>query len=397
MASTVSVDQVNATMELPGFEFGIPTRLLFGNSGVARLGAVCLRFGWKSAFVVVDPDVRRVGMADSAFRSLEEHGFRTVEFTGVQPNPIDTDIERGAEVFRADQSDVVIGIGGGSAMDTAKGIALLATNGGRIREYEGTDKVPRDIRPLICIPTTAGTGSEASAQIAVTNSETHEKMSVRSIRNYARVAVLDPTLLHTLPAGVAVASGMDALVHAVESSVSRRSNALTQLFALEAIRRISRSLEIFVQDRANAFAAADMLFASCLAGIAIGNAGTGAAHAVARALGGHYNVAHGVACGVLLAPVMRFNLSSVQGEYAAVAEALGVVTPGMSERERAEAAAQRVAEIRTRIGLPERLTIRPTPSQTTAMAEWASRNAGPNPSPTSADDVRRLIAQVVME
>jgi len=207
--------------------------------------------------------------------------------------------------------------------------------------------------------------------------------------------VLDPALLRTLPAPAAAASGMDALVHAVESHVSRRTNALTQLFALEAIKRISRSLEIFVQDRANPVASADMLFASCLAGIAMTHTGTGAAHAIARALGGRYNVGHGLACGVLLEPVMRFNLASAQTGYAAVAEALGVADPQAAERERAEAAVRRVAEIRLHVGLPERLTIQLSASETTPIAEWASRNAGSNPRPASADDVRTLMARVV--
>jgi len=380
---------------LSDFEFGISTRLLFGDGGAARIGEVCRRFGWTSAFVVVDPDVRRAGVADSAFRSLEESGIGTVTFAGVRPNPTDADMEKGAETFRRVRRDVIIGIGGGSAMDTAKGIALLVTSGGRIRNYDGMDKVPQAIWPLICVPTTAGTGSEVSAYISVTNDETHEKMSLGSIHNYARIAVLDPALLRTLPAPAAAASGMDALVHAVESHVSRRTNALTQLFALEAIKRISRSLEIFVQDRANPVASADMLFASCLAGIAMTHTGTGAAHAIARALGGRYNVGHGLACGVLLEPVMRFNLASAQTGYAAVAEALGVADPQAAERERAEAAVRRVAEIRLHVGLPERLTIQLSASETTPIAEWASRNAGSNPRPASADDVRTLMARVV--
>ena len=294
--------------QIPSFEFGVPTRLHVGVGAAKDLGNALRKDKFASAFVVIDPGVMWAGVAQPILHSLETVGINVTQFTHVEPDPLDRDMEAGAAEFAASPCQVVVGIGGGSAMDTAKAIALLATNGGRVRDYNGTDRVPNDPRPLILIPTTAGTGSEVTANIAVTNADTHEKMSVRSPRNYPRLAFLDPELLAELPASPAAASGMDALVHAIESYVSTRATPMTRMLAYEATRReTGHSLCGFVTNRANLEHGAQMLFGSMLAGMAISHTGTGSAHAVARALGGKYGVPHGLACALMLEPVMRFN------------------------------------------------------------------------------------------
>ncbi|MGH7709124.1 MAG: iron-containing alcohol dehydrogenase [Vulcanimicrobiaceae bacterium] len=378
-----------------GFEYCIPTRLIFEHGGAAKLGGLLKRFGYKSAFLVIDPGFHAAGLDADLLRSLDESGIGYTIFTDVEPNPIDTSMERGADEFKGRRDDVVLGIGGGSAMDSAKAVAVLATNAGRLRDYDGNDRVPNDAWPLMLIPTTAGTGSEANYNLSVTNADTKEKMAVRSVRNCACVALLDPSLLKNLPEHVAAAAGYDALVHAVESYVSNRSTAPTRMIALEAVRRIAPALEPFVADRADSSSAGEMLYAASLAGMVISHTGTGAAHAVARALGGRYNVVHGVATGVLLEPVMRFNLEAAQRRYAEVGDALAVTTPAMDERQRAEAALRRIAAMRGNIGLPERLPITVDAKYERELAEWASRSAGPNPRKVSADDARRLMYEVV--
>jgi alcohol dehydrogenase class IV len=383
------------TDPIPPFEFGVPTRLVFGAGSAKKLGESVRKLGFRSAFVVLDPGLKKGGFADHVLASLDAAEVHHSIFAKVEQNPFDTDMEEGARQYRANPCDVVVGIGGGSAMDTAKGVALLATNAGRVRDYDGTDKVPTDPTPLICVPTTAGTGSEVTANIAVTNAATHEKMSVRSSRNYSRLALLDPELLVNLPRSVAAASGMDALAHAVESYASVRANPMTRMYAYEAARRVGRALEGFVANRADVELGAQMLFGSALAGVVISITGTGSAHAVARVLGGQYNVVHGLACGVLLEPVMRFNLPQVEGRYAELAEALGVAAHGMSTRACAEAAVKRVGELRAAVGLPPRLPIDVPGNALGGLAEWASRSAGPNPRPTNVAEAAKLIAQVV--
>src|SRR5262249_2949901 len=231
--------------------------------------------------------------------------------------------------------DVIVGLGGGSGMDTAKAIAILATNPGRLRDYDGNDKVPNQGWPLVLVPTTAGTGSEANYNISVTNIDTHEKMAVRSVCACSRIALLDPQLLRQLPKSVAAAAVYDALIHAIESYTSRRANFHTRWIAREAIRRIGPALEPFVANRADVQPAAEMLYAARLAGMVISHTGTGAAHAIARALGARYDIIHGVATGALIEPVVRFNLEVAQNRYAEVGDALGVTTDRMSERGRA--------------------------------------------------------------
>lgn len=339
------------------FEFGVPTRIAFGRGASGSLGEWLRKLGLASAFLVIDPGVQRAGVTRKAIASLEGAKVAYQVFSGIKPDPLDVDMEAGAENFAASRKDCVVGIGGGSAMDTAKAIALLTTNGGRVRDYNGTDRVPKDLMPLICIPTTAGTGSEVTANIAVANADTHEKMSVRSPRNYPRLALLDPELLADLPAAVAAASGLDALVHAIESYVSNRSNVMTRMLAFEAMRRVGQAIERFVADPGNHELGGQMLFGSMLAGMAISHTGTGAAHAVARAIGGRYDVAHGLACGVLLEPVMRFNLEVAQARFAEIAQALGLSAVGQSEEHLAKAAITRVAQIREAVGLPRRLAI----------------------------------------
>jgi alcohol dehydrogenase class IV len=380
---------------IPSFEFGVPTRILFGCGSAKKLGESVRKFGFGSAFVVLDPGLKKGGFVEHVVASLDAVSIPYSIFTKVEQNPFDIDMEQGAHKFAANPRDAVIGIGGGSAMDTAKGIALLATNGGRIREYDGTDRVAKNSQPLICVPTTAGTGSEVTANIAVTNFETHEKMSVRSIHNYPRLALLDPELLVNLPASIAAASGMDALVHAVESYVSLRANPMTRMLAYEAVRRVGSALVRFVSNRRDIEQGAQMLFGSMLAGMVISYTGTGSAHAIARALGGKYNVVHGMACGILLEPVMRFNLPQVEERYAELGEPLGAANQGISTRARAEAAVRRVGELRAAVGLPSRLPIEVAREALSDLAEWASRSAGPNPRPTSPIDAQDLITQVV--
>lgn len=379
---------------LAPFEYAVPTRIMFGSGHASNLGKILTTNGYKSAFLVVDPGLHAGGHLTNVMQSLAGAGISYSVFTDIEPNPVDVAMESGAAQFKAAPCDVIIGIGGGSAMDTAKAIAMLATNPGRIREYDGNDIVPQDAWPLVLVPTTAGTGSEVTYNLSVTNADTHEKMAVRSVRNCAKLAVLDPELLVKLPASVAAAAGIDALVHAIESYVSNRATPPTRMIALEAIRLIGQSLERFVANRADSAAASNMLYAASLAGMCISHTGTGAAHAVARALGGRYNVVHGVACGILLEPVMRFNLETVLERYAEVGAALGAPAGG-SVRERAAEAVERVHEIRVNVGLPERLPIVVEPADLPALAQWAAGSSGPNPRKTSVDDAKDLIAAVV--
>jgi alcohol dehydrogenase len=379
------------------FEYGVPTRIIFGAGCAGDIGELCLRDGHRSAFVVIDPFLVSSSITQAFRKSLQDAGITFTTFADIKPNPIDTDLEAAAQAFRDGEHDVVIGIGGGSSLDTAKGVAILTTNGGRIRDFDGNDNVPLSGTPCICLPTTAGTGSEVTGNISVTNSDTQAKMAIRSERVYPKYALLDPDMLASLPQFVAASAGMDALVHAVESYTSTRGNPLARLIAFDAIRRIARWLPRFVDDRADQQAAAEMLYASCLAGMNLTNTGTGAAHAIARALGGHYGIVHGLACGVLIVPVMEFNAAASPSRYAELAGAFDIFHSDSGRPDEASLATAvigKVSELRARIGLPAALPLTVESDKQQLIASWAAANFGPNPRPGTADDVARILRKV---
>ena len=371
------------------FQFSLPTRVHLESGGASRIGELCESEGYSSAFLVIDPQLSELGIADGMIRSLEKSGIKFRICTNLKPNPIDTDMEDAWSDFDKHQESLVIGFGGGSALDTAKGVALLATNGGRLRDYAGNGRVPKRAWPLVLVPTTAGTGSEVSASISVTTHDTHDKLAIRDFNNCAWIALLDPALLAGLPASVAAVSGADALTHAVESYVSNRSTTMSRLFAFEAARRIACSLEAFVADRTDEYHATNMLYGSCLAAVAFSQTGTGNAHALSRALGGQFDIPHGLGCGVALEHVMRFNRDAALQGFADLADAFDIkaATPA----QRADLLINRVAQIRANIGLPADLDIALDDQTLDLLANWTVENSTPNPRKTSKEDAKSLL------
>ncbi len=375
--------------DLRQFAFMSRINLRFGIGAANDLPAEILALGAGRVFIVSDPGVSKAGLMEGPAGLLEKAGLAVERFTDVEANPRDTTIEGIVDRLKAFGADAVIGFGGGSAMDAAKGAALLATNGGRLRDYDGQNRVEVDPLPLIAVPTTAGTGSEVTANAAITDAERHYKMSIRSPRIIPSLAVLDPGLLASLPASVAATSGIDALVHAIEGYLSLRSSALSDLFAREAIRIIHRNLRPFVANPSNQRAAGSMLYGSMLAGLVISNTGTGNDHAVARALGGVCDVPHGLATAIMLAPVLEFNALACPEKIECIASDMGL--PGG-----VDAAEALVAEIRGMLAdfdLPATLgAIGIDRKVVPELVEVALGNVGPNPRRTGRDDLERLIS-----
>jgi alcohol dehydrogenase class IV len=387
--------RVEARMkDLAQWAFMVPTQVEFGQRSSHKLGAYAAGLGYRSALVVVDPVVHQSGAADPALASMRGAGIDYDVWTRVRPNPLDTDVEAAADVVAAEPRDAIIGIGGGSALDTATGVAMLASNGGRVRDYEGVGQVPLPSRPQILIPTTAGTGGEVTPNVSISKSDTGEKMTLRDKNNFARLAILDPSLLAGLPRSPAAAAAMDALTHAIESHVSSKASPLSRLLSLEAARRLSQWIDRFVSDRADPEAAGEMLYGSCLAGMAIANAGTGAAHAVVRALGGAYDVSHGLACAAALQPVMEFNASHAMDRYAELGRAMRMSTATIERDEAVARAISGVAEIRDSVGIASKLDLCLDDATVSRLSVWAAANAGPNPRPTTAEDAAALIRAV---
>lgn len=350
---------------MQSFDFQSSTRVVFGENSLEQLGDLTKALGGRRALVVTDSGIISAGILDRALDSLKAASLDPFVFDGVEENPTSLHVANGAQ-FAKDQGeiDLLIGLGGGSAMDCAKGINFILTNGGRMEDYWGVDKATKPMLPSIGIPTTAGTGSEAQSFALISQAGTHQKMACGDKKAQFRKVILDPVLTATTPKGVAAATGIDAVSHAVESYVSTRRNPISQMFAKEAWRLLEKSFEIVVRNPENIEARSQMLLGAHLAGAAIENSMLGAAHACANPLTTRYDITHGVAVGLMLPSVIRFNNQVVGTLYQ------DLYPSPLHER---------ISKLRAVAGLPERLRDFETRSEDlpqlaeAAAKEWTGR------------------------
>jgi alcohol dehydrogenase len=384
-----------------------PVQVAFGAGTLDQLGELARSEGGSRVLLVTDPAIRAAGHVDRAIRSLREGtgwrpvpqtGFEVIVFDGVTPNPTTETVDAGLRVARDQSIDLVIGLGGGSAMDCAKAINLLLTNGGRMQDYHGDPPLEvlakrRPLLPMILIPTTAGTGSEAQSFALIAEAATHEKMACGDRRPpregglRPRLAILDPSLTRTMPPAVAAASGIDAVSHAIETAGCRARNDASRRASRAAWELLSRSFEPALRGESDAAAGAEMLLGAHLAGCAIERAMLGAAHACANPLTARFGITHGVAVGVMLPHVIRFNagLSPSEGAPASDAAAQGNPYSGLCDS--AEELASTVERMLNVAGLPRTLRALGVPAAALAeLAELASGQwtAGFNPRPVDA-------------
>ena len=280
---------------------------MFGAGAIEQLGELVREYGGTRVLLVTDPGIVAAGHVQRAEKSLAAAGVHVARFDRVVENPTTEAVDACVALARQEQIDFLVGLGGGSSMDTAKGCNFLLTNGGRMEDYWGVGKATRPMLPLIAIPTTAGTGSECQSFALITHPQTHVKMACGDTKAAARVAILDPELTLTQPPAVAAATGMDALSHAVETAVTRRRNPISQMLSREAFRLCARGLRRVFEHPDDLNARGDVLLGAALAGMAIENSMLGAAHAAANPLTARYGVIHGHAVGLMLPAVVRFN------------------------------------------------------------------------------------------
>ncbi|OJF17002.1 MAG: hypothetical protein A6D91_10790, partial [Bacillaceae bacterium G1] len=309
---------------------------------------------FKSILIITDPGVRRAGLVDSVTEQLS--GLSYAIFDQVEPNPTVANCDNALKVLREIQADLVIAIGGGSPIDVAKAVCMLATNGGSVVDYEGIDKFRNDILPLMAIPTTAGTASEVTSFAVITDEARQYKLTVGSVKLTPRWALVDPELTRTMPKSITAATGLDALVHAIESYTSKMANGMTKPLAREAIRLISSSLRQAVYDGDNMVARDRMMLGSLLAGLAFNNTRLGNCHALSHPVSAIYHVPHGVANAILIPHVMEFNAYAVPELFADIAADMGQNLDGLTMMEKAYAAVEAVADLARDIGIPERLS-----------------------------------------
>lgn len=337
-------------MAQDNYGFYMPVKLVFYN-GAFRETAKRAKTYSDKALVITDKPLLNIGLLDPLFEDLEEMEMDYVIWDEIVPNPRDVDMDRGGEFARESKAGVIIAVGGGSAMDTAKAVGALMTNEGSVRELYG-DQLTHDIAPLICVPTTCGTGSEVTHESIVNDTVLMQKKCIWGDRNSARIAILDPQLLKGLPAQLLASTGIDALTHAVESYTCSAASPITDALGIKAVELIGRSLVRAVETKADD-ALTDMMNASVIAGMAFGNSNVAAVHCMAEALGGFYDIPHGVANAMLLPGVSRYNVPGAAQKYADIAKALGVNVEGMSPEEAAYAGIDLIELMCRRLKIPK--------------------------------------------
>ncbi len=383
-------------MPLPDvFEFQARTRIVFGRGLVKDVGFEAAKLKGTRAFVVTDATLRKLGLLQRVLDGFRDSGVQVMGvFDDVPPNSEVAVVERGAEAARATGCDVLVALGGGSVIDTAKAINMLLVEGGALLDWQGTGLLSRPLLPLIAIPTTAGTGSEVTIAAVIRDASQGLKLEFNSPYMTPDVALLDPELTRGLPPGLTAATGIDALTHAIEGYVSLYAEPVSDALCLHAIRLIARYLRRAVVNGDDMEARGYMLLASTIAGMGFSNALCGVVHALAHACGGRYGVAHGVANGILLTHGMEFNQTVAVERLGHVAEAMGISTRQLPGDLAARAAVSAVSDLRAAIGLPAGL--REVGVQREGLAQLAEDALGDammisNPRSATADELVALL------
>jgi len=324
------------------FSFTGAKKIVFGNGSILSLAGHIKEHHSQNPLIVIDKNIAKTGLQERIASILVSDGIKFTVYDKVEPEPRIELADEGAELAIKNKCDSVIGIGGGSAMDVAKAIAVIATNKGAAADYLGLNKVPKAGLPKIMIPTTAGTGSEVTFTAVFVRKNLKKKEGMNSPYLYPELALLDPELTLSLPPAPTAHTGLDALCHAIESYTSINASPMSEMFSLEAISLIAENLRTCVHDGKNIAARERMLLGSLYAGIGLANAGVTAVHSLSYPLGGKFGVSHGLANTILLASVMAFNLPGALEKFADVADAMGECTDGMPLREAAYLAVEAV-------------------------------------------------------
>lgn len=363
------------------------TRLVFGVGALAKLGSLAAELGTDRVMIISDPGVTDAGHTDRAYAIVQEAGLVVTTFTGVHENPSTADVEASVEAAKAFKPQLLVGLGGGSALDTAKGCNFIYTNGGVMADYHHTDKPVSKMLPLIAVPTTHGTGSETQSYALIADEHTHMKMACGDPQALPKIALLDPALTVTQPTSVAACTSVDAITHAAESYVCTKANKVSKRYALESFNLTANSLPRVIADPSDLQARGEMLLGAAYAGLAIENSMLGAAHSSANPLTAAFNVIHGQAVGAMLPHVIRFNAHepAANKAYEELAQCIGLRDAG--------SLADRLTELLAQAGLATELKeLGVAPDIFDELAQKASKQwtATFNPRAITAEDFRTL-------
>lgn len=337
------------------YSYFIPTINLMGRGAISNVGKQAKTLNGSKALLITDDILLKIGVADKIISLLSEEDIETAIYAGVNPNPTVKNVEDALDVYQDEKCDMIVALGGGSSIDCAKGVGILATNGGHICDYEGVDKSKNPMPPFIAVNTTAGTGSEMTRFTIITDTNTQVKMAIVDWHVTPTVSINDPELMVSMPASLTAATGMDALTHSIEAYVSTIATPVTDSAAIKSIELISKYLRPAVANGENIEARENMAYAAFLAGMAFNNASLGNVHAMAHQLGGFYDLPHGVCNAILLPQVQRFNINACPERFVDIAKALGENVSGLSTIEAAEKAITAIQKLAKDVGIPSGL------------------------------------------
>jgi alcohol dehydrogenase len=377
------------------FDFEPRTRLVFGVNSVERVGELARGIGARKVLLVTDPGIAAAGHADRVRQLLADFGLGVTMFDRARENPTTHDVDDCLAVAKSEGIDTIIGLGGGSSMDTAKGCNFLLSNGGRMQDYWGLGKASKPMLPMIAIPTTAGTGSECQSFALIADERTHQKMACGDPKALPRIAILDPALTVSQPRRVAACTGIDAIAHAVETAVTRKRTALSGMFSREAFKLAVDSFPRVMRNPPDLEARGRMLLGAALAGTAIENSMLGAAHSAANPLTAHHGVAHGQAVGLMLPAVVRFNGRDPAARlaYAELASAPEIACVSDGHETALDALVARLESLLNLAGMPRSLAecgVKSSEIKTLAAEAAKQWTAGFNPRPVTESDFVEL-------
>ena len=374
------------------FSFSVPQEIIVGKGSLARFPEAAEKLGGKHGFIISGPHLNKMGIVASCSESLENAGIKVDAYTETEGNPSVETVEKAAAAFCKSGADFIIALGGGSPMDVAKAVGVVARYGGSITEYEGGGRVPGDIIPLIAIPTTAGTGSEVTAFSVITDHSRNYKLTVFSYKLIPAYAILDPELLTTAPVSVAAACGIDAMVHALEAYISKDASPFSDAMAEKALELIGKNIRRYVADRTDIEAAEAMITGSLFAGIAFSWARLGDVHAMSHPVSAYFDVPHGVANAILLPTIVEYNALADRGKYLKLFNYISL-TPASEAEFEPFMLVDLLTELNEQLGIPGLLgEVGVTADKFDAMADDAmkSGNIAVNPRSTTKKDVLSL-------
>ncbi len=372
----------------------------FGPGARKELPGVVARLGFKKALVVTDKGLIKFGVAKQVTDVMDEAGIAYEIFSEVKPNPTVTNVKEGIEACKKAEADFIVAIGGGSAMDTAKGIGIVVRNPefSDIVSLEGVADTKNKSLPIIALPTTAGTAAETTINYVIIDETRQAKMVCVDPNDIPCVAIIDAELMYSLPKSLTAATGMDAMTHAIEGLITKAAWELSDMFEIKAIEMIYKYLPIAVEEPTNPVGRDGMAVAQYVAGMAFSNVGLGVDHGMAHPLSALHDIPHGVACAMLLPTVMRFNAPAAKAKYVDIAKACGVYKDGMTVDEAADAACEAIADLSRRVGIPEHLTdLGITEKDIDALADQAIVDVCTpgNPREVTRDDIVALYKQIL--